>query len=94
MFLTAIASIGDGLFRWGNRLMTKCMLELTDAGPKQLENLVTKGKTAAHKIKHANILLEAEAPAPYPRITEGYRGLSGGRGAVIMEVLPASSSEQ
>lgn len=72
--------------------MKKCILELTDAGPKQLENLVTKGKTAAYKIKHAKILLKADAPAPYPTITEG--GLSGGRGAVIIKVLPASSSEQ
>lgn len=74
--------------------MKKCILELTDAGPKQLENLVTKGKTAAYKIKHAKILLKADAPAPYPTITEGWRGLSGGRGAVIIKVLPASSSEQ
>lgn len=44
--------------------MKKYIVELTDAERKQLEDLVTKGKTAAYKIKHANILLKADAHGP------------------------------
>lgn len=42
----------------------KYVVRLTAEEREGLENLVSKGKTAAYKIKHANILLKADADGP------------------------------
>lgn len=42
----------------------KYMVTLTDEERRYLENIVNKGKNAAYKIKHANILLNAESDKP------------------------------
>ena len=42
----------------------KYIVRLTKAEREQLEALVSKGKTAAYKIKHANILLMTDADGP------------------------------
>ena len=42
----------------------KYMVRLTDEERKELEELVGKGKGAAYKIKHAHILLKADAEGP------------------------------
>jgi transposase len=42
----------------------KYMVRLTGAERQQLESLVTTGKAAAYKIKHAHILLKADADGP------------------------------
>jgi len=39
----------------------KYIVKLTSAERKQLKEIITKGKAAAYKIKHVNILLKAEA---------------------------------
>ncbi len=38
-----------------------CIVCLTDEERQQLEDVITKGKAAAYKIKHANILLKVDA---------------------------------
>ena len=45
----------------GNDMNKKYIVRLTQPEREQLEDLVNKGKTAAHKIKHAHILLQADA---------------------------------
>ena len=40
------------------------IVRLTDAEREQLQELVSKGKTAAYRIKHAHILLKADAEGP------------------------------
>ena len=42
----------------------KYIVRLTDDERVMLTALVSKGKAAAHKIKHANILLKADAAGP------------------------------
>lgn len=42
----------------------KFVVRLTEEERRQLEGLVTKGKAAAAKIKHANILLKVDADGP------------------------------
>jgi transposase len=42
----------------------KYIVRLTEAEREQLEILVSKGKTAAYRIKHANILLMTDANGP------------------------------
>ena len=42
----------------------KFIVRLTEEERNQLKERVTKGKTAAYKIKHANILLKADADGP------------------------------
>jgi hypothetical protein len=42
----------------------KFIIRLTEEERNLLKDLVTKGKTAAYKIKHANILLMADAAGP------------------------------
>lgn len=44
--------------------MKKYIVRLTDKEREQLKELITKGKAAAHKIRHANILLKADADGP------------------------------
>lgn len=53
----------------------KYVVRLTDQEREGLKELVGKGKTAAYKIKHANILLKADADGPaWPdqRIAEAF----------------------
>jgi hypothetical protein len=40
------------------------IVRLTDEERKQLTEIITKGKSAAYKIKHANIILKADADGP------------------------------
>ena len=40
------------------------LVRLTDAERRQLQELVSKGKAAAYKIKHANLLLKVDANGP------------------------------
>jgi hypothetical protein len=42
----------------------KYIVRLTEEERNQLKETVSKGKTAAYKIKHANILLQADADGP------------------------------
>ncbi len=42
----------------------KYIVRLTEQERQRLEALITKGKAAAYKIKHANILLKADADGP------------------------------
>ena len=42
----------------------KFVVRLTEEEHNQLKEIVTKGKTAAYRIKHANILLKADADGP------------------------------
>ena len=42
----------------------KYIVRLTEAEREQLEVLVSKGKTAAYRVKHANILLMTDADGP------------------------------
>ena len=42
----------------------KYIVRLTDVERKQLKEVVSKGQTAAYKIKHAHILLAADANGP------------------------------
>ena len=44
--------------------MKKYIVRLSDEERKELEALVNTGKAAAHKIKHANILLAVDADGP------------------------------
>jgi hypothetical protein len=45
-------------------MMKKYIVRLTEAEREQLQVIVTKGKAPAYKIKHANILLKADADGP------------------------------
>ena len=45
-------------------MVKKFIVRLTDEERKQLTEIISKGKTAAYKIKHANILLKADADGP------------------------------
>jgi len=50
---------------WGeDELRKKYIVRLKEAERNQLKEVVTKGKTAAYKIKHANILLAADINGP------------------------------
>ncbi len=42
----------------------KYIVRLTKAEKAELEGMINKGKTGAYKIKHANILLQADAEGP------------------------------
>jgi hypothetical protein len=42
----------------------KFIVRLTEEEQNQLKEIVTKGKTVAYKIKHANILLKTDADGP------------------------------
>ena len=42
----------------------KYIVRLSDEERQQLTELISKGKTAAYKIRHANILLKADADGP------------------------------
>lgn len=42
----------------------KYVVRLTEEERRELKELTTKGKSAAYKIKHANILLKADADGP------------------------------
>lgn len=56
--------------------MKKYVVRLSEAERQQLGALLTKGKAAAYKIKHANILLKADADGPAwsdQRIAEAFR---------------------
>jgi len=44
--------------------MKKYIVRLSDEERRRLQALVSKGKAAAYKIKHANILLKADADGP------------------------------
>ena len=44
--------------------MKKYIVRFTDEERKKLKGVVTKGKAAAYKIKHANILLKGDADGP------------------------------
>lgn len=44
--------------------MNKYIVRLTDDEREHLTALIAKGKAAAHKIRHANILLKADADGP------------------------------
>jgi transposase len=44
--------------------MKKYIVRLTEAEREELEAMVGKGKAAAYRIKHANILLKADADGP------------------------------
>jgi len=44
--------------------MKKYLVRLTDEERAALKGLVSKGKAAAHKIKHAHILLQVDAAGP------------------------------
>ena len=44
--------------------MKKYIVRLTDTERERLRALTTKGRTAAYRIKHANILLKADADGP------------------------------
>ena len=53
----------------------KYVVRLTEEERRQLENLIAKGKAAAYRIKHAHILLKADANGPaWPdeRIAEAF----------------------
>jgi len=45
-------------------MFKKFIVCLTDEKRKHLTEIITKGKAAAYKIKHANILLKADADGP------------------------------
>lgn len=47
----------------------KYIVSLTDEERKYLEDIVNKGKNAAYRIKHANILLNAESDKPDNQIS-------------------------
>jgi transposase len=54
----------------------KYVVRLTEEERRQLENLIAKGKAAAYRIKHAHILLKADANGPaWPdeKIAEAFR---------------------
>ena len=42
----------------------KYIVRLSDEERQQLTELISKGKTAAYKIRHAHILLKADADGP------------------------------
>jgi len=42
----------------------RCIVRLTDEERRQLGELVSRGKAAAYKIKHANILLKVDVEGP------------------------------
>ena len=56
-----ILLIGKSFLRGGIGMNKKYVVRLTQEEREQLKRLVSKGKTAAYKIKHANILLKADA---------------------------------
>jgi transposase len=47
-----------------DELRKKYIVKLNETGRNQLKEVVTKGKTSAYKIKHANILLAADLNGP------------------------------
>ena len=48
----------------GDTMPKKYIVRLSDEERQQLTELISKGKTAAYKIRHANILLKADADGP------------------------------
>jgi hypothetical protein len=48
----------------GGVVVEKYIVRLTNEERTKLRGMVTKGKSAAYKIKHANILLMADADGP------------------------------
>ena len=67
----------------------KYIVRLTADEREQLKGLVSKGKAAAYKIKHANVLLKADADGPAwtdERIAEAF-SVHGGTVANIRERL-------
>ena len=56
--------IGVGLPDGGIAMNKRYIVRLTDEERKGLEELVAKGKAAAYRIRHANILLKADADGP------------------------------
>jgi len=51
-------------FPGGVDMNKRYMVRLTEAERQQLQHLVSTGKAAAYKIKHANILLKVDADGP------------------------------
>jgi transposase len=51
--------------------MKKYIVRLDAAERTQLEQLVRTGKTAAYRIRHANILLAVDTSAPGPKMKDG-----------------------
>jgi len=49
---------------WRSALMKKYIVRLKEAERERLRALTKKGKAAAYRIKHANILLKADADGP------------------------------
>lgn len=48
----------------GDTMPKKYIVRLSDEERQQLTELISKGKTAAYKIRHAHILLKADADGP------------------------------
>ena len=60
-----LTSIETRVIRWRRLMMgKKYVVRLSEGEQQKLQTLVTKGKAAAYKIKHANILLKADAEGP------------------------------
>ena len=57
-------SIEAPVTRWRDWLMKKYIVRLTEGERQRLRALARKGKAAAYRIKHANILLKADADGP------------------------------
>jgi len=77
--------------------MKKYIIRLTQAEREQLGALVKKGKAAAYRIKHANILLKADADGPAwidKRIAEAFgchvRTVENVRRRCVLEGLEAA----
>lgn len=58
------ASIEMPVTRWRSALMKRYIVRLTEVERERLRALTSKGKAAAYRIKHANILLKADADGP------------------------------
>jgi transposase len=60
-----LTSIEAGVTRWRRLMMgKKYIVRLSEEERQSLQALVGKGKAAAYKIRHANILLKADADGP------------------------------
>ena len=62
--MVVIISIEASLIRWRYSMRKRYIVRLAQEERKWLGALVKKGRTAAYKIKHANILLKADADGP------------------------------
>ena len=56
--------VGVGFRRWGLPDAYRYIVRLTEEERKGLAELVSKGKSVAYKVKHAHILLKADADGP------------------------------